>query len=124
MPRGMPVVVRVNPVGVDRFKAGQPVPAGTVVVKEKYPAVLPEHTAGRSRRDGQAGAGYDPENGDWEYAYEQRWPEAERKVVRGKLRWCIELPPRRTGHRLPVPPLLASIPIGILGQRPSRWSHG
>ena len=34
--------------------------------------------------------GYDPENGDWEYAYEKRWPEAERSVVRGKLGSCIE----------------------------------
>ena len=31
------IVVRVNPPGFDRFKSGQTVPAGTVVVKEKYP---------------------------------------------------------------------------------------
>ena len=89
MPRGA-VVVRVNPVGVDRFKAGQPVPAGTVVVKEKYPEYSPNTppvaVAAMVKRE----PGYDPENGDWEYAYEQRWPEAERKVVRGKLRSCID----------------------------------
>jgi hypothetical protein len=84
------VVVRVNPTGREQFISGQPVPVGTVVVKEKYsrysPNAKPVAVAAMTKRE----PGYDPEHGDWEYAYEQRWPEQEAKTVRGKLDACID----------------------------------
>jgi hypothetical protein len=61
-----------------------------VVVKEKYPQYSPNAkpvaVAAMTKRE----PGYDPGNGDWEYAYEQRWPEQEAKTVRGKLDACID----------------------------------
>jgi hypothetical protein len=84
------IVVRVNPIGLDRFKSGGAVPVGTVVIKEKYhhyyPGAQPTAVAAMIKRE----AGYDPEHEDWEYAYEERWAGSERKVVRGKLESCIE----------------------------------
>jgi hypothetical protein len=56
------------------------------VVKEKYADELasgPLHEyAAMLKRE----AGYDPDNGDWEYAYVTLAPD--RKVVRGRLREC------------------------------------
>ena len=84
------IVVRVNPIGLDRFKSGGAVPVGTVVIKEKYhhyfPGAEPSAVAAMIKRE----AGYDPEHEDWEYAYEERWAGSERKVVRGKIESCIE----------------------------------
>jgi hypothetical protein len=83
------IVVRVNPIGLEAFRAGEPVPVGTVVIKEKYPLHLPntppDAVAAMIKRE----PGYDPDHGDWEYAYEQRKAEPENKVVRGKLSHCI-----------------------------------
>jgi hypothetical protein len=84
------IVVRVNPAGLSHFKAGEPVPVGTVVVKEKHldysPNVQPDAIAAMIKRE----PGFDPDHGDWEYAYEQLKPENERKLDRGKLESCIE----------------------------------
>ncbi len=82
------VVVRVNPIGLEQYRAGQPVPVGTVVIKEKYHLttdVPPDAVAAMIKRE----PGYDRDNGDWEYAFEQRGAEPENKVVRGKLSNCI-----------------------------------
>jgi hypothetical protein len=84
------IVVRVNPIGVDKFKAGQPVPNGAVVIKEKYllraAKTPPSAVAAMIKRE----PGYDSEHGDWEYAYEDRSVDAKQKVVRGKIASCIE----------------------------------
>jgi hypothetical protein len=84
------IVVRVNPTGLAQFQAGQPVPVGTVVIKEKHldyaPGTPPSAVAAMIKRE----PGYDPEHGDWEYAYEQLKPENERKLERGKMESCIE----------------------------------
>jgi hypothetical protein len=82
------IVVRVNPIGLEQYRAGQPVPVGTVVIKEKYSLttnVPPNAVAAMIKRE----PGYDSDNGDWEYAYEQRSAEPEAEVVRGKLSNCI-----------------------------------
>ncbi|HEV3383773.1 MAG TPA: cytochrome P460 family protein [Gemmata sp.] len=86
------IVVHVNPMGLTQFKAGEPVPVGTVVVKEKLlfaspdPDRSPAAIAAMIKRE----PGYDPDHGDWEYAYEQLKPENERKLERGKIESCIE----------------------------------
>jgi hypothetical protein len=80
------IVVRVNPVGLEYFKSRKPVPVGTVVIKEKHTKGQTVAVAAMLKRQ----PGYDPDHGDWEYAFEQLQPEAKRKVVRGKLSSCIE----------------------------------
>jgi hypothetical protein len=83
------VVVRVNSIGLEFFKSRKPAPVGTVVIKEKHAkgqANGPTAVAAMIKRE----AGYDPDHGDWEYAFEQLQPEEKRKVERGKLSSCIE----------------------------------
>jgi hypothetical protein len=84
------IIVRVNPTGVAQFKAGQPVPVGTVVIKEKHlnysPNSKPDAVAAMTKRE----PGYDPDHGDWEYAYEELKPEQRRKLEKGKIVSCIE----------------------------------
>ncbi len=82
------IIVRVNPIGLAQFKAGQPVPVGTMVVKEKYPDYSPDATPAAVAAMIKHEPGYDPEHGDWEYAYEQFSPE--HKMSRGKIESCIE----------------------------------
>ena len=83
---GHSIVVRVSPEAVAPFRAGEPLPAGAVVVKEKYAdeqASGPLHEyAVMLKRE----AGYDPDSGNWEYAYVTLVPE--RKVARGRLAEC------------------------------------
>ncbi|WP_439622961.1 cytochrome P460 family protein [Gemmata sp.] len=85
------VVVRVNPEAMGAFKrVGTPLPAGTVVIKEKHPDWSAAYNASACdfgamiKRE----AGYDPENGDWEYAYVA--PGPAKQVTRGKLASCID----------------------------------
>lgn len=84
------IVVRVNSAGIERFKTGQTVPTGTIVVKEKFSdplAISPPTAIGvMIKRE----PGYDPEHGDWEYAYEERSPKTEQTLVRGRLESCIK----------------------------------
>jgi len=80
------MVVRVSPEAIGAFRAGKAMPAGAVVVKEKYPD---DRAAGPPKEYGlmiKREVGYDPGNGDWEYAYVTSG--AERKVTRGKLAQC------------------------------------
>ena len=76
-------------VTLENFKTGKPVPVGTVVIKEKHPVAnskaAPVAVAAMIKRE----PGYDPEHGDWEYAYEQLVPVAEQKVTHGKMENCI-----------------------------------
>jgi hypothetical protein len=59
-----------------------------MVVKEKYPDYSPDAPPAAVAAMIKHDPGYDPEHGDWEYAYEQFSPE--RKMSRGKLENCIE----------------------------------
>jgi hypothetical protein len=76
--------VRVSPEAFEAFRAGDPLPVGASVVKEKYedgPETMGEYAVMVKR-----GAGYDPPGGDWEYAYVTLAPE--RRVIRGRLAEC------------------------------------
>lgn len=95
------IVVRVNPDAIDTFRAGKPLPAGTVVVKEKYAHVLnifgDDEQIAKEEAEQELNEyalmikrepGYFPEGGDWEYAYITLGPE--RKVSRGRLAECAD----------------------------------
>lgn len=85
------VVVRVNPEAMNAFKSvGTPLPVGTVVIKEKHPELLTAYKAPANEFGAmiKREVGYDPENGDWEYAYVVRGPAKE--VTRGRLASCID----------------------------------
>lgn len=81
------IVVRVNPEAVEKFKARQPLPVGTTVVKEKHAdrraATAPTEYTAMVKRE----AGYDPPHGDWEYLHVVRGPQ--RTITRGRLESCI-----------------------------------
>jgi hypothetical protein len=83
------VIIRTNPEAITNFKAGRsPMPAGTVVVKEKHQTEFawdpPDEYGAMVKRE----AGYDPDHGDWEYLYVVRSPE--KKVSRGRMQSCID----------------------------------
>lgn len=95
------IVVRVNPDAMDAFLAGEPLPVGKVVVKEKHSQLL--RIAGDLDKIAEREAeqkldeyalmikrdpGYFPEGGDWEYAYVTLGPEG--KVSRGRLAECAD----------------------------------
>jgi hypothetical protein len=83
---GYSIVVRVSPEAAAAFREGKPLPAGAVVVKEKY---ADEAASGPLRAYAlmiKRQAGYDPEGGDWEYAFVNLAPE--RKMSRGRLAKC------------------------------------
>lgn len=103
------IVVRVNTEAMEAFKiVGTPLPVGTVVIKEKHPnwsaaveqpvkerrGPLQDDPAAVEKPVNEFGAmikrepGYDPENGDWEYAYVVRGPA--KQLTRGKLASCID----------------------------------
>ena len=80
------IVVRVSPEAFVAYRDGRPLPAGAVVVKEKYDdasASGPLQAYGvMIKRE----AGYAPRNGDWEYAYVALG--AERMATRGRMPAC------------------------------------
>ena len=80
------IIVRVSPDGAAAFKAGQPLPVGSVVVKEKYRDIAAKEPMVAYAVMTKRPAGYDPTGGDWEYAFVTLKPE--RKVTRGKLVEC------------------------------------
>jgi hypothetical protein len=84
------IEVRVSPESLDRFKAGQPVPVGTAVIKLKYPLSLPGEQPSAIGAMIKREPGYYPDGGDWEYYYAERRPATEREAVRGKLETCAE----------------------------------
>lgn len=91
---------RVNPTGIKAYLEKQPVSVGTVVIKEKFKnfnylrstdfffqhAIYPDSVAAMIKRE----PGFDPENGDWEYAYQVNKPVENRTIVRGKIGSCID----------------------------------
>lgn len=85
---GASIVVRVNPEAMEEFKARRPLPAGSVVIKEKHRgAEVDAHMTDYGvmiKRE----PGYDPDNGDWEYAYVDL--QGKQPVERGRIESCIE----------------------------------
>ena len=83
---GHSIVVRVSPDAIAAYREGRPLPAGAVVVKEKYDDAS---ASGPLQAYGvmiKRAAGYDPRGGDWEYGFVTLAPEAA--VTRGRLEGC------------------------------------
>jgi Cytochrome P460 len=83
---GHVIVVRVSPDAIAAFRNGEPLPIGAVIIKEKYAdlsATGPMHGyAMMVKRE----PGFNPEGGDWEYAFVNQAPES--RVGRGRLAQC------------------------------------
>lgn len=80
------IVVRVSPEAIAAYRQGRPLPAGAVVVKEKYDDAS---ASGPLRAYGvmiKRAAGYDRRGGDWEYGYVTL--AATPVVARGRLAEC------------------------------------
>jgi hypothetical protein len=93
---GHAIVVRVSPDAEAAYREGRPLPAGAVVVKEKYDDAS---ASGPLRAYGvmmKRAAGYAPRDGDWEYAYVALDPE--RTVTRGPLAECSGCHARARGR--------------------------
>lgn len=86
--------VKVNPVGMSIFLQGDPMPAGSVVVKEKYVRRSQTHSPAQMTALGvmiKREPGYAPENGDWEYAYITLDNTTQfQNVTRGRIATCID----------------------------------
>lgn len=80
------IVVRVSPDGVAAYREGRPLPAGAVVVKEKYADAAASGPMLAYALMTKRAAGFDPGRGDWEYAFVT--PGAEPVVARGRLAGC------------------------------------
>ncbi|CAN5515630.1 hypothetical protein BH10PLA2_BH10PLA2_33100 [soil metagenome] len=80
------LIVRVNHEGLAAFRDGKPMPAGSVIVKEKYSDAGASAPMTEYAMMIKHPPGYDPEHGDWEYAYVNLLPE--KKTVRGRLPEC------------------------------------
>jgi hypothetical protein len=78
------VNVRVNPVGIDAFRARTPVPVGTVVVKEKLTDKKVVAVGTMTKRE----PGYDLDHGDWEYGYRELKADAP-PPTSGKIESCV-----------------------------------
>jgi Cytochrome P460 len=80
------IVVRVSPNAIAAYREGRPLPAGAVVVKEKYDDAS---ASGPLRAYGmmiKRASGYDPSGGDWEYGFVTLASGAT--VTRGRLAGC------------------------------------
>jgi len=84
-PHGVHAInVRVSPIGRDEFLTREPVPVGTVVVKEKLTGGKVVAVGTMTKKE----PGYDPDNGDWEYTYRELKADAPPPTV-GKIESCI-----------------------------------
>ncbi|HET7228792.1 MAG TPA: cytochrome P460 family protein [Longimicrobium sp.] len=80
------IVVRVSPNAAAAYREGRPLPAGAVVVKEKYDD---DAARGPLRAYGvmiKRAPGYDPGGGDWEYGFVSL--DSTATVTRGRLAGC------------------------------------
>jgi hypothetical protein len=80
------IVVRVSPNAIAAYREGRPLPAGAVVVKEKYDDAS---ASGPLRAYGvmiKRAAGYDPRGGNWEYGFVTL--DSTATVTRGRLAAC------------------------------------
>ena len=92
------IIVRVSPNAAASFREGGTLPEGAVVVKEKHKI---NDLNGKSTFDAYAfmikrKAGYDPANGDWEYAFVTLQPK--RTVTRGRLAECSKCHAKASEH--------------------------
>lgn len=92
------IVVRVSPNAIAAYREGRPLPAGAVVIKEKYDDA---EASGPLRAYGvmiKRAAGYDPRGGDWEYGFVTL--DSAATVTRGRLPGCAgcHASARRTDH--------------------------
>jgi hypothetical protein len=75
-------------------KTQQRMPVGTVIIKEKYNLIEDANKRINPKAFGvmiKHEPGYDPEHGDWEYAYiEVDEPNTITGATRGKLASCID----------------------------------
>jgi len=78
------ISVRVNPIGLEAFRARTPVPVGTVVVKEKMTGGKVVAVGTMTKRE----TGYDPDHGDWEYGYRELKADAPPPTT-GKIESCV-----------------------------------
>lgn len=91
--RWVMIQVRVNEIGMRHFGLETTMSVGTVVIKEKhgYPGEGEERTdrpyavAAMIKRE----PGYDPDHGDWEYAFQVNLPVKDKSLTQGKLATCI-----------------------------------
>lgn len=98
--------VRVSPTGRDEFLARNPVPVGTVVVKEKLTGNGPPvAVATMTKKE----PGYDPDNGDWEYAYRELKTDAPPPTV-GRIESCIACHRTTAGKDFLFRPYLNRLP--------------
>lgn len=77
------IVVRVSPDAITAFREGKPLPVGATVIKEKYATKTMEAYGVMIKRE----PGYNPDAGDWEYAYVRL--AGDREVTRGRMAECI-----------------------------------
>jgi Cytochrome P460 len=83
---GYAIVVRVSPGALEAFRNNEPLPAGAVVIKEKYAdasAMGPMQGYALMRK---RESGYDSDGGDWEYAFVG--PAPAKNVIYGRLAQC------------------------------------
>ena len=83
---GYSIVVRVSPEAVAAFRSGDGLPAGAVVVKEKYTDELASGPMQAYAVMVKRAPGFDPGAGDWEFEFVTLAPE--RSVARGRLAEC------------------------------------
>ncbi|MFL5540633.1 MAG: cytochrome P460 family protein [Longimicrobiaceae bacterium] len=80
------IVVRVSPDAIAAYREDRPLPAGAVVVKEKYDDAS---ASGPLQAYGvmiKRAAGYDPRGGDWEYGFVAL--ASGTTAARGRLAGC------------------------------------
>jgi hypothetical protein len=80
------IVVRVSPEAAAAYREGRPLPAGAVVVKEKYDDAS---ASGPLQAYGvmiKRAAGYDRDGGDWEYGFVDL--ATRTTMTRGRLAGC------------------------------------
>ncbi len=88
------IQIRVNDAGLTAYRLGTPAPVGTVVIKEKHRVWNTDEFVTFDRPFAVAAMikrepGYDPEHGDWEYAFQVNLPVKDKSLIQGKLAACI-----------------------------------
>ncbi|XAM00640.1 cytochrome P460 family protein [Phycisphaeraceae bacterium D3-23] len=94
--------VRVNPDGAAAFAALDTMPVGSVIVKEKHYFAEQAQTHATPTALGvmiKRAPGYDPDHGDWEYAYITLDADgAADQITRGQIATCIDCHTNNARH--------------------------
>ena len=108
---GYSIVVRVSPDAAAAYMRGEPMPVGAVVVKEKYADPSASGPLRGYSVMTKRPPGFDPERGDWEYAYVSL--DGQRTVASGQaLSGC--------GPATPLPEARTSCSARVVYPRPHR----